>query len=147
MSKTDDSKPVESQTSQLYKDLKRAEKEKRLWKNKYQAEVSGKKQVDSAANQVVAPQNQGQISPEPVKSTKEHTWKPWQAVCVECGEKNPEFKPETKCANCGTMTGAVEVAKKMDYCPECGTRLKFTAASKEGKQKIEEMFPERGMLK
>ena len=51
---------------------------------------------------------------------KPHYIGAWQQYCPTCGDKNPDFKDETKCKDCGTHLGAVEIAEKLKACPNCG---------------------------
>jgi hypothetical protein len=44
----------------------------------------------------------------------------WQQYCPTCGDRNPDFKDETKCDGCGVHLGAREVAEKLKACPNCG---------------------------
>jgi len=68
--------------------------------------------------------------PEPSKPSVEETHgheegKPhyigaWQQYCPTCGDKNPDFKDETQCEDCGAHLGAKETAEKLKACPNCG---------------------------
>lgn len=51
---------------------------------------------------------------------KPHFIGAWQKHCPTCGDKNPDFKDETKCDDCGMHLGAKEVAEKLKACPNCG---------------------------
>lgn len=144
MGEKSDSPAVNSEQNEIFRALERSRKEARLWKNKYDAAMSGKNKGESAPNQENQAQSQPQVSQITPESTKQHSFKAWQAACTNCGEKNPDFKPETKCVNCNTITGAIEVAKKMDFCPGCGEKLRFAPTSKEAEAKFEVMFPNRG---
>ena len=44
----------------------------------------------------------------------------WQKYCPTCGDKNPEFKDETVCKDCGTHLGSKKTVEKMVTCPHCG---------------------------
>lgn len=146
MSTNQKEEPKLSEQGQLYVDLKKAQKQINLLKNQLKAAQSGEKSVKSATNQATEPTNQAQIEVPAVKSDHDGRLKPWQAGCTTCGEKNPEYRAETKCVACNGTTGAVEVAKKLDFCPHCNVKLKFAAVSEEGKRKIAEMFPTRGPM-
>lgn len=43
-----------------------------------------------------------------------------QHFCPAGNEKNPDFKDETVCDDCGLHLGAREVAEKLSACPNCG---------------------------
>lgn len=45
---------------------------------------------------------------------------PWQQYCADCGDKNPDFKDETKCTACGMHLGSKDAAPKLKACPNCG---------------------------
>lgn len=139
MSEESKKEPKLTTEGQLYVDLKKANKTINLLKNRIKSLESPVKAVESATIQEKGSSNQGQIGESGDKSTKDHTFKPWQAACSTCGEKNPEFKDETKCADCGQKWGSVETARKMDYCPGCAAKTKFAFVSKEARQKFEEM--------
>ena len=139
MSKESDSTSKSSEQNEMFRALTRAQREARLWKNKYQAAASGKKPDESATNQEIEATNQPIVSEKPAESTKGHTWKAWQAACTDCGEKNPDYKPETKCDNCGGTLGTVEVAKKLDFCPHCAQKAKFVPLTAEAREKIRAM--------
>jgi predicted RNA-binding Zn-ribbon protein involved in translation (DUF1610 family) len=49
----------------------------------------------------------------------------WQQFCPECGDKNPNFKDEVHCTNCGMHLGSVENVAKLKVCPSCGVKPDF----------------------
>lgn len=140
MTEKGDSSPGQSEQNEIFRALERSRKEARLWKNRYENVVSGKKQDESATNRAPPVINQPDISDKAPKSDHDGRLKPWQAACATCGEKNPEYKPETACDNCTGTLGTVEVAKKLDFCPHCGQKAKFRALTAEAKQKVAEMI-------
>jgi hypothetical protein len=44
----------------------------------------------------------------------------WQQYCPTCGDRNPDFKDEVVCKDCGTHLGARATAEKLKACPNCG---------------------------
>lgn len=129
----------EEEYNQLLADVARLNRETRE-KDKT---IRGYKGLASR-NKVELPEQKQEQPPkvqeEPKKPAHEETLKPWQYSCPTCGEKNPDYKPETKCANCSGPLGSVEVAKKLDFCPHCGEKSKFVPLTEEAKQKVAAMI-------
>lgn len=64
-----------------------------------------------------------QPEPKPTENPAQtHRFKPYQAFCSDCGERNPSFVDETKCDGCGMNSGAITEAVKMSNCPNCGKK-------------------------
>ena len=63
------------------------------------------------------------------KSHPVHVWEPF---CVDCGQKNPDFKNMALCKDCGLPLGTWEISQKLDACPNCGSTK--ARALKLGKQ-------------
>lgn len=57
-----------------------------------------------------------------------HTVKDWEPECRDCGEQNPNFKPEVECKSCGREMGSIVTARELgETCPHCskvGARVK-----------------------
>jgi hypothetical protein len=51
---------------------------------------------------------------------KAHFVPAWDAYCAQCGEPNPDFKPEVRCKSCGRVLGSRQIAEKLKACPTCG---------------------------
>ncbi len=83
-------------------------------------------------NKVVAHADPPKVDPLPSTATepktdehgheegKPHYIGAWQQFCPTCGDKNPDFKDETVCQDCGQHLGAKETVEKLKACPNCG---------------------------
>jgi len=80
-----------------------------------------KKQAASKTSQPPAPVDRAEHTADHGhEETKPHYVGAWQQFCPTCGEKNPDFKDEVVCDDCGAHLGAREIAEKMKACPNCG---------------------------
>jgi hypothetical protein len=62
-------------------------------------------------------------SPIPIKQAKPlgHPKIPsYMQFCPTCGDRNPDFKDEVRCRECGMHLGETEAARKLEACPNCG---------------------------